>query len=583
MLKLTSVCRRWRERSGSDRRLGPHGLVVTALLLWSSGLALAAPVTNLQVAFRKGQTFITFREVTGSVTYSVYRSTSPIASVAGLTPIAVLPQGSGVYKYTGQGFIVTDLGTPLAAGTGLLVYTTSQNGTYYYAVTNSQDATISAGVNATMSGLAETVWVTPGAVQIRAPYAFQGYQITEFFAWDDYASWDPAWGYYGSRFDVGAQTLAAGQTYPLTLQLHGAGMNGYREPDHWVPQAVGVHVFPVDLEFSHGMQDPYTGSGRPYAAWFGYPLRTVTPNIAVSAMERRVLRFVRAVQADPRYQVDATRIYVSGGSMGGGGSLHIAMHNPTMFAAAEVITAWVDTLAWGDWSAYSTNPPVDSPSGPLFRNWQDAAWVVDNTSANLPPLVHTFSKNDTTISMSRYPNLLQRMETRKFAQIAVWRDTNHTPFMLSGANSFRRFRKNEAYPAFAAASSSTPFDATLGQRNQNIDWSSSLRSLGAGTDIVDLAGAFGMTFKSLTTDATADVTIRNTQQFRPRSGESVTWRNETSGGQVLESGTMAADAQGLVTIRLRITAAGNRLTLTCPTCVGSFPPPNAPQNVRVIR
>jgi hypothetical protein len=82
---------------------------------------------------------------------------------------------------------------------------------------------------------------------------------------------------------------------------------------------------------------------------------------------------------------------------------------------------------------------------------------------------------------------------------------------------------------------------------------------------VDEPARFAITFK-LTNDVaaqTAKVTIRNAQQFKPAPGQPVNWTNvNQSDGSPIASGTVAADAGGLVTVPVAVTWAGTRLTLS---------------------
>lgn len=563
-----------------------YGCLVATLVL---GLALRAEAitpTGLQARVSKGQVFVTFNEVAGTgITYNIYRSASPITSVGGLTPVITLPQNSGLNLYTNQRFVVTDLGSPLAAGVGLFVYTSHAAGGFYYAVTSSQDSSIAAGTNATTSAVQEFVWEVPGAVQTGAVYTFGAYQAVPYMAWEDASTWDPAWGYYGRRFDVAiAVTRQTGQTYPLILDLHGAGASTYQEPNPWVDIAIpGIFVFPVDLSFGYGNADPYTGTGALPTAWFGYDQGTGSNEKAMSATEKRIVRYTRLIAADPQYQVDPTRIYVKGGSMGGGGAMHVAMHYPSLFAAAAASIAWVGPSSWGNWTSFANNPPVDTASGPHWGDWQDGAWMAVNATGKLPPIIHTFRTDDSIIPPSHYPDFIQKNETYKRGYVARWQLGGHNIYWLDNNASIARYRLNEAYPAFASASNSDATSATEGQRNQNLDWSSSLHDLGTGTQIVDAANNFAMSFKSLSGNATANVTVLNVQSFYLRPSEVVSWTNTTqTGGTTLQSGTAQADAQGLLTIpSLTITAAGNRLTLTCQTCSGP-PPPRPVQNLHVV-
>jgi hypothetical protein len=179
--------------------------------------------------------------------------------------------------------------------------------------------------------------------------------------------------------------------------------------------------------------------------------------------------------------------------------------------------------------------------------------------------------------------MLAKSEQFKRAYFAKWQNGGHNFFWLDQNASFARFRLNEAYPAFAAATTSDDTGSVVeGQRNTYLDWSSSLHDLGGGTAIVDTANTFAMSFKSLSTDQTATVTLRNLQLFYLRPSEVVSWTNAAqAGGATLQSGTAQADAQGLLTLTgLQIKAAGSRLTLTCQTCSGP-PPPRPVRNVHI--
>jgi hypothetical protein len=218
----------------------------------------------------------------------------------------------------------------------------------------------------------------------------------------------------------------------------------------------------------------------------------------------------------------------------------------------------------------------------------------------VPPIVYTFGKDDPIVSAAAYPNLLAETERTRRAYFARWQNTGHAQFYLTGNADYMRFKLNEAYPAFAAASSSDAFSAQEGQRNVQLDWSSALHDLGAGTGISDNATTFAMSFLSLNGDGSANVTIRNTQAFRPLGGEQVSWWNiPAAGGSPLQSGVAVVDTAGLVTVNIAILANGNRLVLAKdvdgsnnppdvppgppapPTSSSWFAPPAAPTNVRV--
>lgn len=569
-----------------SRQFSRAGLLGALIVLALASSAAAERARNVQTTFRSGQTFVTFSEISASTaTYSVYRSTQPITSVTGLTPVATLKSGSGIYLHTGKGFVISDLGPNLPAGTGLFVYTAKAAGTYYYAVTNSTDASIVAGENATAIGVAESVAAVPGAVQIGPSFTNFDCIVTPYFAWEDYSTWDPGWGYYGYRFNVVIKGSAPkpGEQLPLVVRLHGGGNSSYFEPDTFVNAADrSVSLIPVDFAFLNGLTDPYTGQGRFYSRWFGYQRRSGPAGVA-PVTERRVARYARFVAARPEFQIDPTRIYLLGASMGGGGSMHNGYHYGDLYAAVASATGWVNLTAWGGMTECEGDPVVEGVGVPC-SSWQDQAWVVQNSSLRKPFITYMFNKNDAFVNTAPFPDLLTKTEAAREGYAAEWRDLNHEYYFLTGHLSWYRFRLNEAYPAFSNASSSDPVGAVVGQRNMQFDWSSSLRSMGTGTEIVDTAQTFQMTMKSLNgATATTDVTIRNAQLFRPLPGETVSWTtSRTDTAATIQSGSATADGKGLVTVRIQILTTGSNLRLQR-SGTTTPPPPASPTNVRIIR
>lgn len=563
--------------------------VLVCAWLCMATAAHAATVTELKATFRKGQTFITFKQLPDTrVTYNVYRSNSPIATTAGLHAVATLEPDSGTNRYTGKGFIIEDLGAALSATTGLLVYTPKESGAFYYAVTNSTDDRLVAGTNATTSGVTEAPSETPGAVLLEPPSPECGgaCRIYKYYAWEDVSTWrQDAWGYYGHRFNVIVPIGYEGvePPYPLSVFLHAAGDNGYKEPFGWGRIPHSVIVLPVDLAF-FGMNDPYGGSGRNYSRWFGY-FDAIT-GFAEPVTERRIVRYVKLVRDDAEFRVDPTRISVFGASMGGGGAMHLASHYPTLFASAMAQIGWPNMDAWGGSAEFPPGTRVGDASGPLVTDYQNIAWMAAHTT--LSPIIHAFNKDDPAINESSYPETIAAFERFHQPFMAQWKNGGHAQYPVPDQWDYLRFKSDEAYPAFANASTSDALEVQEGQRNAHLDWSSAVHSLGDGTGIVDTPQSFSMTFAAAR-DATADVTIRNAQQFRPPAGETIEWRNVAQdSGQVLQSGSVAADAAGLVTVRVQIRAAKSRLTLSCSKCTAaalapaSPARPLAPRNVRIV-
>ncbi|MGH7528997.1 MAG: alpha/beta hydrolase-fold protein [Gemmatimonadales bacterium] len=123
---------------------------------------------------------------------------------------------------------------------------------------------------------------------------------------------------------VPAEYPGAGR-WPVILFLHGAGERG---TDRLLPTAVGLapairqnpRRFPAIVVFP---QVP------PDSQWVGAPAE-----VAMLAL-RRTLR---------EFQVDSTRVYLTGLSMGGHGVWYLAYRYPEVFAAAVPICGWVTEL-----------------------------------------------------------------------------------------------------------------------------------------------------------------------------------------------------------------------------------------------
>jgi hypothetical protein len=330
------------------------------------------------------------------------------------------------------------------------------------------------------------------------------------------------------------------------------------------------------------------------------------------------LNALRAFKMRPEFQIDSNRIYVAGSSMGGQ-SAHMAYNYPDDFAAAD---AGIAIVSWrsnsGCSAAKPSSLPVGSIEGTSANDYYDLE-ITSQRARTLPPIIDTWGTEDESKETCAQARAVLAMQRARQAYIAVWKVVGHqaTEVHLDGVPYMFRYKKNEAYPAFSSVSTNEDVSAKAmgprgsrnnadGQHNLYMDWQSVLHTFPGGAEITDTVTAFGLSLKSLTSNATASVTIRNAQQFRPMPGQSVQWRNESLAGQQLQSGTVVADEQGLLTVQLQIMPAGNRLTLSCTGCTvdNSFKPsaaisiagahgkpsvkargkvPAAPPNVRIVR
>lgn len=395
------------------------------------------PTDRINVFHRSGQTFITWPERSdlAGEHYRVYRSSEPIvdsASLAQATLIYTVPKGTGEfyadrYNVDSSGtwqarylerFVLHDLGSQLAPGLGLLVWTihgddfdAGLSGTSYYAVTVVPD-----GGNEDSSGLGHEM--SSGAVDeglgnpvpVEALNAEQG-KVHVYLQFMDLREWNPTFHapndanqYYGLNRDDPAIaealqyaycytvaepdpiTVPPVAHYPVIINLHGWGGNAYG-PD-LAPSTYrdAFEIRPIDIG-----ETWYFG----FLKYHDYRLAlAANPGDSVcNYTEYRILRMLYDLLHDPVLgpQCDINRIYIYGHSMGGSGTLAFSLRYPTLFAAAyasQPMTNYLTDPVWAEdvsrkFGPQSLNLPVelrvpagiapglDSHNGTGVYDWQN--------------------------------------------------------------------------------------------------------------------------------------------------------------------------------------------------------------------
>ncbi len=216
---------------------------------------------------------------------------------------------------------------------------------------------------------------------------------------------------------------------PVTLVLHGH-QNGAPPPGtFWNSNAPGIYIFPVDLAYEGGLLDPLTGTARGASRWMGYK---DSAGVFQPVTAERVVRYVQwALTQTARWTADPNRVYVAGGSMGGGGAQKIALLYPNLFAAGVSATGWVDLAAWTPGSSdCQAGVRWKTANGPLCVNMHDSVYLVQNPQGRKVPLFLTWNSDDGTVSPARYPALLAALETASQGYRAEWRLGDHQFFLL---------------------------------------------------------------------------------------------------------------------------------------------------------
>ncbi|MFO0999575.1 MAG: hypothetical protein U0936_04505 [Planctomycetaceae bacterium] len=578
--------------------------------------------TALQAFHRSGQTFITWNEdtaVTGEK-YNVYRSASPITtanigSAEKLTskwgPLddntTLHPRRSPEIGIPAT-FMINDLGTPLSEDQGLFVYTTptGQGGTWYYAVTQvtggTESVNLVAGSNSLSTGVTELV-ATPSPVLTVSNATGKGRIYTQYM---DYAKWNPTFQGYAYNYAVALpDTYDPNIAWPVKLMPHAYGERLRMEPS----AEFGWPCIEVFLD------DP--GGGAPgehfQTWWYGFAAdhnyqtqgSFPTAGRVENFTEQRVLKTIDEVSS--MFNVDELRIHSQGHSMGASGSLSLGMRYANVFSGifgSEPMTnyasspgfQWDFSVLWGSQAA---NLPIVNNgvhAGPIKKydgmgvyNWMNHhEQLLNRRGDKMAFLMVGHGKADDVIDWATQGQpFIAALNAGNVGFTAEQRfgwDHNWMAFDFSldtmfsptdGGLSAWAYPRNVSFPGITNASGSGPnVPGTTGTNFYNMQFEWSVPWNHFHNDIVDMATRYEITVRSNTVEQTADVTPQRRQAFNPMPGATVTWTNINNvTGQIVQSGTLIVDADGLVTLPAVTigTGEGNRFVLTVPAS-GTYRP-----------
>jgi len=369
---------------------------------------------------------------------------------------------------------------------------------------------------------------------------------------------------------------------PLCVVLHSANRTAY---DYMVASSLYGPLKKADPTF--GPNTAVTSSPDDFYAlylnstndeFWGWSQAHDSPNYGQhinvpSPVELRVMDTIEWVVT--KYKIDRNRIYLCGMSMGGCGTLGMAMPRGDIFAAARVAAPAGTDFASYRMGGFGSSPPTD-PS-----NTARSSWTKQVYGAGLPdpPVVVDFSSESDTWSSSQ-PALLLAARVGHLPLVLGWGPFGHTgdtraigKYPLSSvalAFPWLEIRRNEAYPVFTNASCDqqspwlippVKYDES-GQMNAWFRWKNQQ----------DTPASFGMRLwiahpaltnppPQMPQSATADVTLRRLQHFKVQPGKSYAWKLSRD-DQAIASGRIVPDAANLLTIpRAALTTAPTDLLL----------------------
>lgn len=598
-------------------------LLLIAVLSLSASLGSAAPVaSNLKAEYRSGQVFLTWDEAQSwPGSFNIRVASQPItAATVGQSKVLaghiapgsacdwwLNPETSGnplkKDPVTGQkppipheGFIIRQGAPRLPPDSGLFVHTVTPDevGPRYYAVTavdktGTEQCEIIAGVNS----LAQPVEQKCEPIE-------------------------PIW-----QESDPPPTPASTRNPRLVLILHARGGVGKTRMQYlafgdatlgWregLPFKFGVYVgdntvlvIPVDRTWIDRMfpegDDCQKLTPAIHSFWYGYNSHINDParmkdGIATNYTERRLLWII--AWAKRFFHTDPNRTYVFGTSLGGCGSISFALRHPEIFAG---IRAHVPIVAFDKGPGGDTEWRLTAECGPLdrvcsdgipLRERMDGTRFVRGAKGDLPYLVISHARQDTSIPWWKNPDFYRALRDGRHGFIAAWDNGTHASCMQDAPPDIKRWDElpwespaeqklwdklsvfdqialNKSYPAFSNSSadqnpgngSKTDGDL-VGYMNRGLSWS----------EPVDEARRYEVVVKwdldAALLPVTVDVTPRRLQAFKLKPNQKVQALNiQADNDKEVQRKMLVADDASLVTFdRFQVTSpAGNKLILTRP-------------------
>ncbi len=583
-------------------------VVITAM---NDNLSDVQP-TNLQVAHRNNQTFITWKEVTDiigqdeisykdffaiknayqrDITYKIYRSPQEITDVSTADFIGQVDSLSGWNQgYYGTKtsdiidaavrYTTEDLGVYVERDTGMFVHNPDQAGEYYYAVTavvdGQENTNILPGQNSRQTPVTEAVGQgRPVLQRVHTDMTFQYVDHADVYIytrWED----EPNTNREGTPYDyLVAIPENLQDPAPAGIHFHCWGGSMFGGFGWWWDGKEGSILISSN-------QDPYDW-------WTGYHENAWTENHPQTQAEweagvvrpysaSRMKSFYEWVRDDGVWNIDDSRVYTAGNSMGGAGSIMFSIRYPE-FAAWNTSWVGVHVPSMSDFrGSYEKNygsveyHVLFEDGTPVWDYYNDVWYLRNYPKHEIGYITFSNGKNDEGIGWTQAVEFYKALQETKRPHMFVWGQAGHRQRSLM-PNSHDQsvmpidMRTDQSLPAFTNCSlddnpgNGDPSDGDPeGQVNRWLYWETA--------DITDTPATWEMTVALMEEapqeTASVDVTPRRLQQFALQPGVVIEWTNKDVGTEhMIESGEAIVDENGLVTLeQISVGKHKNRLSLT---------------------
>lgn len=372
----------------------------------------------------------------------------------------------------------------------------------------------------------------------------------------------------------------------LNIELHAlfGNIDGWRQ---WRDYDAGS----VLMTLSHLRYNSYTAFSECMETLRPWDAGTVQPYFYA-----RSLSFIFDFLV-PEYNIDLERVSLSGGSMGGAGTIMWGLRSGHVFAylasavgnsvPAEDIT-W-EYENWGGygplaWQLLFSNeqlarfgyPLITATDNYVVWDYFDSdQWLAANPGVETPYISFSNAPNDGAIGWDQAWRVAQRIHSERRPHNFSWGQQGHGQPVEAVAYPFVL---NQSLPAFSNCSLDDDLGAApgasvpAGQRNRYLRW-----DLGTVSDLPnEWAVDLWLDGSSPQPNATVDVTPRKLQHLIHEPGDTYLWRLLEAGVEIA-SGVAGANNDGLVTVPdLPVVLNTRRLVLTRHDGVLAIAVPNPP-------